>query len=50
VLQVSDVTAGAALTLVIPLSLLVVVLVVMAVSRGRVVPRRSPRGPTPPDA
>jgi hypothetical protein len=38
---VSDVTAGAALTLVIPLSLLVVILAVWAVGFGRHVPRRS---------
>jgi hypothetical protein len=46
---VSDVTSGAALTLVIPLSLLVVVLAVWAVAYGRVVPRRSPRDLSPPD-
>jgi len=46
---VSDVTSGAALTLVIPLSLLVVVLAVWAMAFGRVVPGRSRPDPTPPD-
>ena len=44
----SDVTAGAALTLVIPLALLVVIIAVWAVAFGRHVPRRS-HTEAPPD-
>ena len=45
----SDVTSGAAMTLFIPLSLLVVIVVVRAIEFGRHVPRRS-RTDSPPDA